>query len=201
MKERNDRSRIYLLRHGSTEAVEKGIIYGKLDVSVSDKGFADLDEYKEKRVYANINAKNFITSGMLRTKQTLERIFGVVDSYVIEDLSERDYGSYEGTTVNNLSPSCRFYLTWTDGELNNGDERLKGMEALKCYRARVLSGFNQLWEKHMNSYGDTVAILHHGSISNIMSALFSEYEDVYIGPGRGFEIRIIGSKVLGYSEV
>ena len=66
-------STVYLIRHGMTEANEKHLYCGSTDLPLSEAGIAALRE-----LHYDIQNARFLTSGMRRTEQTLELLFGSV---------------------------------------------------------------------------------------------------------------------------
>ena len=64
---------IYLIRHGKTEANEKHLYCGSTDLPLSKAGKEAL-----QGVHYDIKNVRFITSGMKRTNETLQMLFGDV---------------------------------------------------------------------------------------------------------------------------
>ena len=65
--------RIYLIRHGKTQANERHLYCGSTDLSLSDAGKAELQQ-----LHYDIKNVRFLTSGMKRTNETLRILFGDV---------------------------------------------------------------------------------------------------------------------------
>ena len=66
-------SAVYLIRHGMTEANEKHLYCGSTDLPLSAAGAAAL-----RTLHYEVKNAVFLTSGMQRTEQTLELLFGRV---------------------------------------------------------------------------------------------------------------------------
>ena len=62
---------LYLIRHGKTEANEKHQYCGASDLPLSEAGAAEL-----AAIRYDIPAYHILTSGMMRTEQTLQLLFG-----------------------------------------------------------------------------------------------------------------------------
>ena len=65
--------RIYLIRHGKTEANERRLYCGSTDLPLSRQGAAELAQ-----LHYDIQNVRFLTSGMKRTNETLRILFGDV---------------------------------------------------------------------------------------------------------------------------
>ena len=65
---------IYLIRHGKTRANEEHRYCGSTDLPLSEGGRAELNAL----TYRLPEGLRFVTSGMLRTEQTLQALFGDV---------------------------------------------------------------------------------------------------------------------------
>ena len=64
---------VYLIRHGKTEANEKRLYCGSSDLGLSEKGRAELSQ-----LHYDLTNVRFLTSGMKRTNETLNILFGDV---------------------------------------------------------------------------------------------------------------------------
>ena len=85
--------KISLIRHGKTFANEKKLYYGFSDIELSENGIKELEKLKEKVNYEK--GQLFITSGLKRTIQTLNILFGNVDYIVNEHFKEMNFGDFE----------------------------------------------------------------------------------------------------------
>ena len=65
--------RLVFLRHGRTEGTERHLYYGATDLPLLDAGVRALKEAAARGVYPEARGFSFVTSGMLRTNQTLFR--------------------------------------------------------------------------------------------------------------------------------
>ena len=150
---------IYLIRHGKTEANERHLYCGSTDLSLSDAGRAEL----EQRQY-DIKNVRFITSGMKRTNETLQILFGDVPYEVDSRFREVDFGIFEMRSYQDLkdTPEYQAWLTG-DNEVNVPPHGESGVQM----RARVLDALSEIRE-------DSCIITHGGVIAAIMEHLFPE---------------------------
>lgn len=152
---------IYLIRHGKTQANLQHLYCGSTDLALSDQGREEL-----KQLHYAIENVKFITSGMLRTEQTLEILFGSMPHTQEPGLREVDFGIFEMKSYDQLKddPSYQAWLTG-DNEANVPPQGESGLQM----RQRVLEAFSRVKE-------DTVIIAHGGVIAAIMEHLFPEEE-------------------------
>ena len=83
-------SAVYLIRHGMTEANEKHLYCGSTDLPLSAAGVAAL-----RTLHYDVKNAVYLTSGMQRTEQTLELLFGRVPHRREPRLREMDFGCFE----------------------------------------------------------------------------------------------------------
>ena len=81
---------VYLIRHGKTEANEKRLYCGSTDLPLSEKGREELN-----RLNYEIKNVRFLTSGKLRTNETLKILFGDVPYEENPRFREVDFGIFE----------------------------------------------------------------------------------------------------------
>lgn len=151
---------IYLIRHGKTGANEKHLYCGSSDLPLSEGG---MEELGRKR-YA-FSADRYLTSGMLRTEQTLKLLFGEVAHETDPRFREVDFGDFELRAYEELKDDPA-YQVWITGD-NESNVPPNG-ESGEQMTARVLAAFRELEQRKEN----TVLVAHGGVIAAIMSSLF-----------------------------
>ena len=82
-------SKIVLIRHGITEGNELRVYYGSTDVSLSERGMRLLREQKAQGMYPESEDAQYFTTGMLRTEQTLEILYGKQEHEDIRTAGQR----------------------------------------------------------------------------------------------------------------
>ena len=217
---------IYLIRHGETEANIKHIYCGSTDLPLSEAGVRKLCERRDIPVIAELRQRaldadvltrdtgsaiddaglcnlTFITSGMKRTEQTLELLFG--DGSADEDLGadfssvehsvdprfrEIDFGIFEMRSYYDLKDTPE-YQEWISGD--NDANVCPGGESGRQMEARVMEAFDGLRDSFMGDSGCDVAVVTHGGvIAAIMNKLFPEEDktrfDWQPAPGCGYVI-------------
>ena len=151
--------RIYLIRHGRTEANEKWLYCGSTDLSLSEKGREELSG-----ISYDISDVRFLTSGMKRTNETLKILFGDVPFEVDPRFREVDFGIFEMQSYYEIKDTPEFQ-TWVTGD-NEANVPPEGESGLQM-KQRVLEAFSEIKE-------DTVLVCHGGVIASIMAHLFPE---------------------------
>ncbi|MBR2716419.1 MAG: histidine phosphatase family protein, partial [Oscillospiraceae bacterium] len=104
---------IYLIRHGRTEANEKHLYCGSTDLPLSEAGRSELEGLRA--AYTVPPGCRFVTSGMRRTAETLEILFGAVPCDEEPDLREVDFGAFEMRSYEELR-SDPAYQVWLEGD-------------------------------------------------------------------------------------
>ena len=149
--------RIYLIRHGITEANEHRLYCGSTDLPLSEAGRAGLGGIRY-----DIRGVRFLTSGMKRTNETMELLFPGIAYETDPRFREVDFGSFEMRGYEELKDDPA-YQAWITG---NNEENIppEGESGAQMTR-RVLAAFRELRE-------DTCLVTHGGVIAAIMVSLF-----------------------------
>ena len=92
--------RLTLIRHGLTEGNVRRWYYGALDLPLCEAGQAAVQEAAAGGLYPPLGNERVLTSGMLRTEQTLRLIYGEVLHESWADLREVRFGIFEGKPYN-----------------------------------------------------------------------------------------------------
>ena len=148
---------IYLIRHGKTAANEKHLYCGSTDLPLSDAGRREL-----QNTHYDIKNVRFLTSGMKRTDETLQILFGNVPYEIDPRFREVDFGIFEMHSYDELKEIPE-YRTWLTGD-NEANVPPQGESGAQM-KARVLEAFSEIKE-------DTCVITHGGVIAAIMAHLF-----------------------------
>lgn len=150
---------MYLIRHGKTAANEQRLYCGSTDLPLSEDGAAEL-----RQLRYSIHPAYFVTSGMKRTRETLEILFGDVPYAVDPRFREVDFGDFEMKSYCQLQDNPA-YQAWISGD-NAANVPPNGESGVQMTR-RVLEAFRELPD-------GTALIAHGGVIAAIMGSLFPE---------------------------
>ena len=155
---------LYMIRHSLTEGNERRLYYGKTDLPLSEAG---------KKLCLSLRGNFdlpentcFATSGMLRTEETLELIFGKVDHIQLSGLREMEMGVFEMRSYDQLKDT-EAYQRWLEDvsgeyQIPEGESNLMFFQrTLNCVEGLIESGPENLF-----------VACHGGVIASIMFQLF-----------------------------
>ena len=156
---------INLLRHGATDANEKGLYCGFTDLPLSGPGKSKLIQIRDTQNYRT--ADIYITSGMKRANETLDILYGKAPDLIIEDFKEYNFGRFEMKSHDELCGDEE-YLHW----LECGCETMcPGGESREMFRNRIKAGLDRVAGLNAES---CMIVSHGGVIVTIIEILFPE---------------------------
>ena len=183
---------ILLLRHGRTRANEEHLYCGSTDLPLSEEGRKCL---MQKRGVYGTEWESFYTSGLIRTKETQEILFGEQKAAKEEpNLREMDFGDFEGKSYEMLKDDPA-YQEWISGD--NERKICPGGESGDQMKERALSALDRILQR--DPAKRIVIVTHGGPIAAIMQRLFpgkrlNRYE-WQPECGEGYLLRITGSSL------
>ena len=174
--------RLVLIRHGQTEASERRLYYGATDLPLTENGKAQLLAKKDR--YPAL-LPLVVTSGMLRTEQTLSCIYGDVPHEIHPELREVDLGIFEMRHYDDVK-ALPEYQAWLAGDWYGNVP--PGGESFDQAEKRIAAAFRVLLQREQ----DMTAVVHGGTILVVMPMLFpgersSSYE-WQPAPGGGYAV-------------
>jgi alpha-ribazole phosphatase len=200
------KSKICLIRHGLTVGNLNRLYYGSSNVPLADEGVKEVKELTEEGIYLRDDNAQYFTTGLTRTEQTLELIYGDVEHGTIEGLREIDFGDYEMMTHEQLADN-EYYRKWVKDA--SGQMKPPGGESILEFSDRIVDSFHELMEKHMHRVlsmrhsgkeASTIVVCHGGSISAILENLYpGENENFYRwipDPGHGYLLYLDNAEVV-----
>lgn len=187
--------KLSLIRHGYTEGNQRHLYYGNTELPLLEEGISFLKELAEEYVYPQ--APHFYTSGMLRTEQTLNALYGPVEHEIIPGIREIDFGDFEMRTYEELKNDPA-YQKWISGDVESNV--CPGGESGVIVTKRALKAL----EPVIKFGEDAVCITHGGVISGVLNHYFPDSRGrfAYIPePGCGWQIEFSGMKALSYKLI
>lgn len=173
-------SALYLIRHGQTQANLQHLYCGSTDLPLCPQGVEAL-----QALHYHLPPARFLTSGMRRTEQTLQLLFGPVPHEQRPEFREIDFGAFELRSYEQLKEDPD-YQAWISGD--NHRNVPPGGESGAQMERRVLAALARLQEENL----PTVLIAHGGVIACIMAHLFpGENKNRYQWqpkPGHGYAV-------------
>jgi broad specificity phosphatase PhoE len=150
---------VYLVRHGETEWSASGKHTSVTDVPLTEAGRQAAAKLRD--VFAGIELALVLTSPRARARQTAE-LAGLGDRVQVEpDLTEFDYGAYEGRTTEEIRREQPGWNVWDDGAPGGETVADVGRRADRVI-ARALA-----------ADGD-VALFAHGHLLRVLGARWIE---------------------------
>lgn len=182
--------KLTLLRHGQTEGSLRDLYYGATDLPVLPESLAALHESAGRYP----TAPRYYTSGLLRTEQTLQALYGDVPHTALPGLREMDFGDFEMRSYEELKDDPAFRQWMSDSEHNpcpNGESAPQTM-------ARNLAAIGTV----LASDEDAVCVIHGGVTSGLMMRWFGgtryDYDPL---PGTGYQVTVTGGKPVSYKKI
>lgn len=175
---------LVLIRHGKTEANEKGLYCGQTDLPLSESGEKEIFDIKKTGVYPI--AGMYFSSDMTRAAQTLTAIYGDVPYKRLPELNEYNFGCFEMKSYEDLKEN-KDYLSWISD--TTGDISCTGGESRNSFRERVKHGFASALAEAQAADEPAVVVCHGGVIVTIMEELFPGIHNFYEwqpSAGRGY---------------
>ncbi len=173
--------KLFLLRHGLTEANARRLYYGKTDLPLSPEGRRLLKAAKKPPA-----AAAYYTSGLRRTEETLALLCPGAAHSVIPELREMDFGRFEMHSYEELKDDPDFVRWCTgDNERNRCPDGESAAEvtqrALRALRPILLAG------------QDALCVTHGGVIAGLLSTWFGGGRfDWTPAPGSGYCVEFCG---------
>lgn len=194
---------IYLIRHGHTSGTENNIMYGSTELPVTEDGLQEIRDMAARDVYPDPEDAVMYTSGMLRTEQTFEAIYGDAEHSVEPLLREIDFGRFEMMTIEEILAD-EYGKLWLTGEVENPE--FEGGDTLDGFITRVNRGLKNIIENAKESALEkAIAVIHGGVMSYLMQDMFpDEKEDMWDWtpyPGCGYVVELKEGKALNWKPI
>lgn len=162
------RQTVYLIRHGHTEGTTKKVMYGATELKLTEAGKAEIAELREKGAYPSAEGAVLYTSGMVRTEQTFEIIYGDIEHGTRPALKEINMGILEMTALEEVLKT-EWGKAWLSG--SKPDFVIEGGESQNGFVERVQNGMRELVEDTADEE-KVIVVCHGGVIAWIMDGLF-----------------------------
>ena len=172
---------LWVIRHGETEWSRDGRHTSHSELELTAEG-----EDVARRLAERLDGREFdlvLTSPRSRARRTAE-LAGFPDAHVEEDLTEWDYGDYEGLTTATIRETLPGWTVWSHscpgGE--GADEVSRRMD-------RVVA--------KVRAHGGRVLVFSHGHASRALAARWLEQP---VQEGRLFSLDTATISVLAYER-
>lgn len=156
--------KIYLIRHGLTNANFEGRYIGKTDLDLNEAGIEEILKLKEEYEYPNVG--RVYTSPLKRAIETARLIYPEITPFTVNDLREYEFGNFENKTVNELENDEKF-KEWIK---SNQSIKIDGAEDMASFNQRIISGLDSVIKDMMtNRISDAALITHSGVIMSLLA--------------------------------
>ena len=193
--------KLHLVRHGKTEANEKGLYCGQTDLPLSVGGETEIALYKNQGVYPPL-PDLFFTSGLVRANQTMELIYGPVRRKTVPGIAEYDFGLFEMLGYEELKNRADFQAWASD---KTGAVPCPGGESRNEFEERVITGYRHIVDElHLHGKNSAFVVCHGGSIARIMEHLKPNTRDYYgwqPAQGRGYTLSFANGQLHELSDL
>lgn len=185
--------KLTLLRHGETDGSRRGLYYGAADIPVVPEALEALRQKALGGMYPT--APHYCVSGMLRTVQTLQAIYGEVPYTVVPGLREMDFGVFEMRAYPGDLEHDPQFIAWAEDAENN---ICPNGESVPQVLRRSIAAIQPI----LDAGEDTVCVIHGGVTSGLMMHWFggSRY-DWSPEPGTGYQVTFCGGKPEKYDVI
>ena len=170
--------KLFLVRHGQTELNKKGVIQGKIDSPLTDKGINQAIETANRAKDLNIDI--LIASDLGRAVQTAGIIsdeIGVSITKTDPSFRERDFGKADILTFTEAAEAYPQFVN-EDGIFNLYND-FPESETVKDFYNRVVNSINNLMSEYANK---NVMLVTHAGFLRMMYAYINEIapEEIFI---------------------
>lgn len=170
---------IFIIRHGQTDQNKKGMLLGRTDVPLNERGREEALKAGQLFKQQGIHFQKCYSSPLIRTVETAELVTGFDRSGIeVNDLlMEMDYGPYEGASLQPIPEELRYFFS--DFVHHPAPE---GMEPLSEVTERMGRFLNELPRgENGHILISTHAIAMKGALEYLTPASHGSYWSKYIG--------------------
>ena len=190
--------KLYLVRHGQTDANVTHTYCGRTDMPLSAEGERQLEEKRLAGGYPDLEGLDLYTTGLLRTEQSFRILFGDRKHGRKTTFQEMDFGEFEGRSYQELK-GLPEYQAWISGDQMK--EACPGGESGDMMMARILRGMDRLFRKGR----DALVVCHGGTIAMIFERCFPDtglnWYEIQPSNGEGYLIEFGGKTPLRWERI
>ncbi len=177
----NPEGELWVIRHGETEWSRDGLHTSHTELDLTPQG-----EDVARRLAQRLEGVEFdlvLTSPRARARHTAE-LAGFTEVEVDDDLTEWDYGDYEGLTTAKIRETVPGWTVWSDSS-PGGETAEQVSQRMDRVVARV------------REHGGRVLVFCHGHASR---ALAARWLDLPVQEGRLFSLDTATISILAYER-
>lgn len=179
---------IHFIRHGEIAETKGGAYIGVTDVSLSQKGREELIELDKNYRYPY--APVLFSSPLKRCLETCEIIYPGKEPIVVDELSEINFGLWEGKTAEELKGDETFNK-WLSGD--NSVKPPQG-ESSADFTRRICLMFQKIVDGLVSTGHTEAVIVTHGGVIMTLMAVYGLPQakpfEWAVDSGCGYSIRV-----------
>lgn len=157
---------IHFIRHGEIAETQNGAYIGVTDVSLSEKGRAELVELDKNYRYPY--APVLFSSPLKRCIETCEIIYPNSTPITVDELSEINFGRWEGKTAEELKDDVLFNK-WLSGDTSVKPPQ---GESSADFTRRVCLMFQKIVDGLVSTGHTEAVIVTHGGVIMTLMAVY-----------------------------
>lgn len=177
---------LYLIRHGITQGNLDGKYIGQTDLALCPEGRRTIELLHIDEVYPEVD--KVYSSPLQRCLETAEIIYPDQKLMIVDEISEMNFGDFEGKTQAQLQ-DLREYADWLRG---GADAAPPNGERFGDFQLRCIEGLDTIFSDMMRADINSAAcITHAGVITHLLCGFGlpkGRPKDFMCAPGEGFEI-------------
>lgn len=150
--------KIYLIRHGITQANLEGRYVGSTDVPLCEEGIIEIAELANEYDFPPVSM--VYTSPLMRCIQTAKIIYPDKTAIIVDDLKELCFGEWENKTVVDLENDVRFKQFVKSNLFSD----VSGAEDITDFNQRIADGLDLVIRDMMNKGVSEAAVVTHGGV-------------------------------------
>lgn len=177
---------LYFIRHGLTQGNLDGKYIGQTDLSLCPEGAQTIRDLAKAGIYPAV--QKVYSSPLSRCLETAEIIYPDKKLMMIDEITEMDFGDFEGKTQEQLQ-NLPEYTEW----LRGGNESCPpNGESYGDFTLRCIEGLDSIFSDMMRCDVTRAACVTHGGVITNLLAGYGlpkgRPADYICGPGEGFEV-------------
>ena len=159
-----DRTRLYLIRHGQIEGYDRFPVYGRTDVDVTDVGILQMEDLCERLRLVDI--RGIYSSTLKRSVMGAQAIARHHNAglYALSELCEMDFGDWEGLGLSQIREGFPRDLELRKADVVNFRPPGNG-ESIQLVARRVMPCFEKIMEEQK---GRGFIIVGHGVVNRVI---------------------------------
>jgi len=158
-----ERTRLFLIRHGETTTSSEFRYVGHMDVDITENGIKQMNNLKDRFKKEELNA--VYSSDLIRTKRGAKIISSChqLDPQALKELREINLGIWEGLTREEIVAKYPEEYKQRLKDLTN--YRIQGGESFKDLQERVVKKLMEILKEHK---GNNIMLVAHGGVNRVI---------------------------------